>query len=76
MFPNLDEGLQLVGFFRNMDDDNPDVDESKVHYVMYNLNNGQIFGLSENMYTSFGVKSALAYGNSKSRVEFSIENVI
>jgi len=28
------------------------------------------------MYTSFGVKSALAYGNSKSRVEFSIENVI
>ena len=43
---------------------------------MYNMVDGQILGLSENMSSDYGVVDALAYGNSKSRVEFSIENII
>lgn len=32
--------------------------------------------MSENMYSDYGVIKDLAYGNSKSRVEFSVENFI
>jgi PAS domain S-box-containing protein len=35
------------------------------HYILYNITNGTIYGISENCFDNYGIRSDLIYGNNK-----------
>ena len=67
ILPNLDEGIRIVGFLRELDGagayfKNIDSDE-KVHYVMYGGDNDMLQGITASCYYSYGIPASLIYGN-------------
>ena len=78
ILPNLDDGIKIVGFLKDVhnhpEDINPDfVSEEKVHYMLYGGENDVVHGLTYSCYQHFGIPSSLIYGNNISSNEFTID---
>ena len=55
ILPELTKGVEIVGFldpFPPTAEDEPDL-----HWMMMNMNDGVVMGITENFYTSFGMPS-------------------
>ncbi|KAM3130308.1 hypothetical protein pb186bvf_017604 [Paramecium bursaria] len=80
VLPNLDEGIQIVGFLKDIEQGSQymrqeqDVD-AEVHYIIVNANNWAILGITQSCYTKFGIPSSLVYGNSTNSNEFTLDNI-
>jgi len=64
ILPNLDEGIKIVGFIKEIESNGNaefDVDE-QVHYILYGGENNAVFGITESCYKSFGIPVSLIYG--------------
>lgn len=64
--PSLETGIRLVGIMTTFqNEDLPPVmkksvpKEAKVHYIMFNINNGSILGVSSSCYEEYGINSNL-----------------
>jgi len=49
--------------------------EDKVHYLMYNTENGVILGISHSCYTSFGIPAAFVFGNASNSNELTLDQI-
>ena len=68
VLPNLDQGIRVVGFLREVEASDPlkqdfDSDE-RTHYVMYGGEQDIIQGITMSCYESFGIPSNLTNSNS------------
>ncbi|EGR33302.1 PAS domain S-box family protein [Ichthyophthirius multifiliis] len=77
ILPNLDEGITIVGFIKdvenNTNNNNIQLSEEKVHYMIYRTDNDAIQGISISVFNSFGIPAALMYGNTSGNLEFTID---
>lgn len=81
ILPNLDEGIKVVGFLKDVDAGSTYIksdfeSEEKVHYIMYGGSNDVIQGITSSCYQSFGIPASLMYGNNYSSNEFTIDAII
>ena len=53
-----------------------DEQEEACHYILFNPENGIIYGISTSCYRHFGIPSSLIYGNSQYTNEFNIDSII
>lgn len=53
-----------------------DEQDESCHYLLFNPENGIIYGISPSCYKHFGIPSSLIYGNSQYTNEFSIDSII
>jgi PAS domain S-box-containing protein len=58
ILPNLDYGIQIVGFLRQL----PGFDPEKDKYVVYSCESGMIYGVTRACYEHFGIRASLTYG--------------
>jgi len=68
VLPNLDEGIRLVGFLKDVDKDGTfakggdmETDE-KVHHIMYSGDTGAIHGITHSCKREFGIPASLVSG--------------
>jgi len=47
----------------------------KVHYMIYNGENGIVQGISYSCYSSFGIQASLVYGNTSNTNEFTVDAI-
>lgn len=59
VIPDLSEGIQLVGVFSKIPNEVKSV-------MLVDSNNGEILGLTQEIYENYGIHPALSYGNSQS----------
>ncbi|KAL4450352.1 hypothetical protein ABPG74_009058 [Tetrahymena malaccensis] len=80
VLPNLSEGIQIVGFLKDIEAANSilktssnDQDE-KVHYMIYRTDNDSYVmqGVTQSCYNALGIPSSLMYGNSTNNIEFTV----
>ena len=70
VLPNLDEGIRLVGFLKDVDKDGTFAKgsefetEERVHHIMYSGDTGAIHGITHSCKRSFGIPSSLVSGAS------------
>lgn len=68
VLPNLDEGIRLVGFLKDVDKDGSfakgsDFEtEEKVHHIMYSGDTGAIHGITHSCKRGFGIPASLVSG--------------
>ena len=80
VLPNLNEGIQIVGFLKDIDSaasfmkTEYDANE-RIHYMIYNGESGVIQGVTHSCYQSFGIPASLVYGNSSNTNEFTIDAI-
>ncbi|KAL4464830.1 hypothetical protein ABPG74_011391 [Tetrahymena malaccensis] len=87
ILPNLEEGLQFVGFFKEKDEiycspyartDNND--DEVLHYLIYkldnNLQNQTIVGITHSVYENFGIPTSLINNNSPMSNQFTIDLIM
>ena len=60
ILPNLIRGLQVIGFLNPMQE--KEEGEPEAHFIMINMLNGIILGITENFFTDFGMPSRFTYG--------------
>lgn len=58
ILPNLDHGIQIVGFLRPINGFEPEKDK----YILYSPETGMVYGVSKACYTYFGVRASLTFG--------------
>jgi PAS domain S-box-containing protein len=58
ILPNLDYGIQIVGFLRLI----PGFDANKDKYILFSPESGMIFGVSRACYEHFGIRASLTFG--------------
>jgi len=81
VLPNLDEGIRLVGFLKDIEKDsgllkNADFDsEEQVHYLIYSGDTGAIHGITPSCRREFGIPSSLVYGANAANNEFTIDAI-
>ena len=80
VLPNLDEGIQIVGFLKDIDQSQNLLKsqfdaEEKVHYMIYNATSETIMGVTYSCYQSLGIPASLVYGNSSNTSEFTIDQI-
>ena len=69
VLPNLDEGIRLVGFLKDLDKEGAfakgsDMEmEEKVHYIMYSGETLAIHGITYSCKKGFGIPASLVSGN-------------
>ena len=79
VLPNLEEGIQIVGFLKEADNSQQNMlksqfeSEEKVHYMIYNAVTESIMGVTYSCYQSLGIPASLVYGNSSNTSEFTID---
>ncbi|EGR33954.1 PAS domain S-box family protein, partial [Ichthyophthirius multifiliis] len=78
VLPNLNEGIQIVGFFKDIQQEkiNNQENQYNMHYIIYRNDNLQIQAISESVFDDFGIPSYLMYGNSQNVPEFGIDQII
>lgn len=69
ILPNLDEGIQIVGFLRKL----PGFDLKKDKYVLYSSESGMIYGVTRACYESFGLRASLTFGRCFNMKELNFE---
>lgn len=83
VLPNLEEGIQIVGFLKDIENisatpgdtkGGDDAGQENVHYMIYRTDNDSfaLQGVTENCFTSFGIPAQLMYGNNSNNVEFTV----
>lgn len=82
VLPNLEEGIQIVGFLKDIDTNyntskpssQEQEQEEAVHYMIYRTDNDSFImqGVTQSCYTSFGIPASLMYGNTSNNVEFAV----
>lgn len=82
VLPNLDDGIQIVGFLKDIDNNQATnmlksqfESDEKVHYLIYRADNEVIQGVTASCYQSFGIPASLVYGNSSNTNEFTIDSI-
>ncbi|EAR83936.2 PAS domain S-box protein (macronuclear) [Tetrahymena thermophila SB210] len=79
VLPNLDSGIQIVGFLKEVESHSQkgqyEHDED-IHYLIFREDSYQIQGISESCYTNFGIPASLMYGNTSNAPEFTIDSII
>ncbi|KAL4459259.1 hypothetical protein ABPG73_001296 [Tetrahymena malaccensis] len=79
VLPNLDNGIQIVGFLKEVENHSQkgqyEHDED-IHYLIFREDSYQIQGISESCYTNFGIPASLMYGNTSNAPEFTIDSII
>lgn len=78
VLPSLDEGIQIVGFLKDIDQNQNMLKsqfdaEEKVHYMIYDSVKDEIYGVTYSCYQSMGIPASLVKGNSSSNQEFTID---
>ncbi|EAR83935.1 PAS domain S-box protein (macronuclear) [Tetrahymena thermophila SB210] len=78
VLPNLDDGIQIVGFLKEIE--NQDIKsqldrEEVVHYLIYRDDNQQIQGISETCHEYFGIPAQLIQGNTANSPDFTIDSI-
>lgn len=83
VLPNLDEGLKVVGFLKDIepticfDQSSIDPNEERVHYIIYGEDDRKIYGITQTCYQSFGIPASLVSRNNQaSSNELTIETII
>ncbi|KAL4485750.1 hypothetical protein ABPG72_012290 [Tetrahymena utriculariae] len=79
VLPNLDQGIQIVGFLKEIDnqESKSQIDKDQVvHYIIYREDNLQIQGISQSIHDYFGIPSQLVYGNSNNISDFTIDQIM
>eukprot|EP00828_Plagiopyla_frontata_P032712 TRINITY_DN4257_c0_g1_i4.p1 TRINITY_DN4257_c0_g1~~TRINITY_DN4257_c0_g1_i4.p1 ORF type:complete len:613 (+),score=116.35 TRINITY_DN4257_c0_g1_i4:1233-3071(+) len=83
ILPNLNKGIQIIGFLREAQLTNDDaetgqydeMDEFIDYYIIYNADNGLLYGISDNCKADFGIIPQLVYGHPKNQFEFTIDSI-
>lgn len=81
ILPNLDEGISIVGFLKDIELGNafirnePDSEET-IYYIMYGGENNIVQGITSACYSSFGIPSSLVYGNNTDHNELTMDSII
>ena len=70
IFPSLKDGIQLVAFLSNVER------LENEFFILYNLENYVLYGLTENCWTELGVPSYLCYGQTKNNNELNVDLLI
>jgi len=84
VYPNLDQGIRVVGFLRKLELNSsqtlkPKVGEEviinslRTHYIMYGGEHDEIYAVSESCYDSFGIPAQITNGNC---ADFTIDSII
>ncbi|KAL4466115.1 hypothetical protein ABPG74_004352 [Tetrahymena malaccensis] len=79
VLPNLDQGIQIVGFLKEIDNQESKSQIEKdqvIHYLIYREDTLQIQGISQSIHDHFGIPSQLVYGNSNNISDFTIDQII
>lgn len=71
ILPNLDNGIQIVGFLRLISGFDPDKDK----YLLYSPETGMVYGVSKACYTYFGVRSSLTFGKCYNMSELNFDQL-
>jgi hypothetical protein len=66
VLPNLTKGIQMVGFLKPIDL------QYGEHYLIYDASNFQVHGVTESLYSGFGLSSDIVFG-AESSTEFSLD---
>jgi len=83
VYPNLDQGIRVVGFLRKIESNSPATLKPKVgeeviinslrtHYIMYGGEHDEVYAVSESCYDSFGIPAQITNGNNP---EFTIDTI-
>ncbi|KAL4478284.1 hypothetical protein ABPG72_016596 [Tetrahymena utriculariae] len=83
VLPNLSEGIQIVGFLKDIEAANSilktssNEQDEKVHYMIYRTDNDSYVmqGVTQSCYNSLGIPSSLMYGNSTNNIEFTVDTI-
>lgn len=80
ILPNLDEGIQIVGFLKDVESGTSylksDFDsDDKVHYLIYGSETGMVHGITHSCYTTFGIPASLCHGNNSNSNELTLDTV-
>ncbi|EAR98621.2 PAS domain S-box protein (macronuclear) [Tetrahymena thermophila SB210] len=83
VLPNLSEGIQIVGFLKDIEAANSilktsnNEQDEKVHYMIYRTDNDSYVmqGITQSCYNSLGIPSSLMYGNSTNNIEFTVDTI-
>lgn len=80
VLPNLTEGIQIVGFLKDIDENTIKLQtgediEVRMHYIIYNANTYVIMGVTTNCFSEFGIPASLVYGNSSNTTEFTLDAI-
>lgn len=85
VLPNLEEGIQIVGFLKDIenisgtpgDTKGDDAGMENTYYMIYRTDNDSfaLQGVTENCFTSFGIPAQLMYGNNSNNVEFTVDTI-
>lgn len=81
VLPNLDEGIQIVGFLKDIEQNQNMLKsqfegDEKVHYMMYDQTKETILGVTYSCYQSLGIPASLVSGNSSGNSEFTIDQIM
>ncbi|CAD8089671.1 unnamed protein product [Paramecium primaurelia] len=80
VLPNLDEGIQIVGFLKDIEPGSSylrseqEIDQ-EWHFIIINVNSQAILGITQSCYTRYGIPASLVYGNSTNTNEFTIDAI-
>ncbi|EGR31396.1 PAS domain S-box family protein [Ichthyophthirius multifiliis] len=79
ILPNLDEGITIVGFLKDIQSNNNMIKNTmnqtaneNYHYLIYRTDNHVLQGITQSCYQSLGIPASLMYGNSQNNIEFTI----
>ena len=78
ILPNLEKGIQIVGFLNEETQDAQKGDfksEQVYHYLLFNSSSGVVLGISKSCYTSFGIPAAFVYGNASNNNELTLDQL-
>lgn len=80
VLPNLDEGIQIVGFLKDIDvqlqgQKQGFEQEERTHYMLYNAQTEVVLGVTHSCYQQFGIPASLVQGNSANTVEFTLDSI-
>lgn len=77
ILPNLDKGIQLVGFLRRFDTEiekTLDVQKDS-NYLLYSIEDGMVYGVTKSCYENFGIRASLTYGKCYNMSELKLDHI-
>lgn len=76
VLPNLDEGIKVVGFIKDIDlGDDSELPEEQTHYILYGEHDGVIYGITSGCQHRYGIPATLVYGNVKENQPMTIDEI-
>ena len=73
ILPELTNGIEVVGFLNSFPP-TPE-GEPELHWMMLNINDGVIMGITENFHTSFGMPSQYTYGFASTSNQMTLDTI-